>query len=81
MQGHTADPIVNKYIAAGLSREAVPVAVSHFGDNPTKVTTSLGFIILSNENSEVFAWAYIGSAYGLVCVKLYHQIQMMLSEQ
>ncbi|KAL3837734.1 hypothetical protein ACJIZ3_022325 [Penstemon smallii] len=37
MQGPTVDPIVNKYMAAGLSREAVPLAVANFGDNPTKV--------------------------------------------
>ncbi|CAK9176962.1 unnamed protein product [Ilex paraguariensis] len=35
--GSTADPIVSKYIAAGLSREAVPHAVANYGDNPTKV--------------------------------------------
>ncbi|KAK6155612.1 hypothetical protein DH2020_009860 [Rehmannia glutinosa] len=35
--GPSADPIVSKYIAAGLSREAVPLAVANFGDNPTKV--------------------------------------------
>ncbi|KAJ1395764.1 Ubiquitin-associated domain [Sesbania bispinosa] len=32
-----SDPIVSKYIAMGLSREAVPIAVAHYGDNPTKV--------------------------------------------
>lgn len=37
MQGPFADPIVSKYIAAGLSREAVPLAVANYGDNPTKV--------------------------------------------
>ncbi|XP_042518135.1 uncharacterized protein LOC122091943 [Macadamia integrifolia] len=31
------DPVVNKYIASGLSREAVPLAVANYGDNPTKV--------------------------------------------
>ncbi|KAG8381201.1 hypothetical protein BUALT_Bualt06G0097600 [Buddleja alternifolia] len=35
--GPAADPIVSKYIAAGLSREAVPLAVANYGDNPTKV--------------------------------------------
>ncbi|KAL5718822.1 hypothetical protein ACHQM5_011688 [Ranunculus cassubicifolius] len=33
----TADPVVSKYIASGLSREAVPLAVANYGDNPTKV--------------------------------------------
>ncbi|MED6155722.1 hypothetical protein PIB30_007587 [Stylosanthes scabra] len=32
-----ADPIVSKYIAMGLNREAVPIAVANYGDNPTKV--------------------------------------------
>ncbi|XP_021764945.1 uncharacterized protein LOC110729520 [Chenopodium quinoa] len=32
-----ADPVVSKYIASGLNREAVPLAVAAFGDNPTKV--------------------------------------------
>lgn len=31
------DPVVSKYIASGLNREAVPLAVANFGDNPTKV--------------------------------------------
>ncbi|TKY74137.1 Ubiquitin-associated/translation elongation factor EF1B, N-terminal [Spatholobus suberectus] len=31
------DPIVSKFIAMGLSREAVPIAVENYGDNPTKV--------------------------------------------
>ncbi|CAJ1972365.1 unnamed protein product [Sphenostylis stenocarpa] len=32
-----SDPIVSKYIAMGLSREAVPIAVASYGDNPTKI--------------------------------------------
>ncbi|XP_027338901.1 uncharacterized protein LOC113852741 [Abrus precatorius] len=32
-----SDPVVSKYIAMGLSREAVPIAVTNYGDNPTKV--------------------------------------------
>lgn len=40
MQGSSADPVVTKYIATGLSREAVPVAVANYGDNPTKVRFS-----------------------------------------
>ncbi|KAI3990490.1 hypothetical protein MKX01_022790 [Papaver californicum] len=35
--GCVTDPVVSKYIASGLSREAVPFAVANFGDNPTKV--------------------------------------------
>lgn len=35
--GSVTDPVVSKYIASGLSREAVPFAVANFGDNPTKV--------------------------------------------
>uniref|UniRef100_A0A5B6ZLW0 Putative Ubiquitin-associated 1 n=1 Tax=Davidia involucrata TaxID=16924 RepID=A0A5B6ZLW0_DAVIN len=35
--GSATDPIVSKYIASGLSREAVPLAVANYGDNPTKV--------------------------------------------
>ncbi|GLT35843.1 hypothetical protein SLA2020_102610 [Shorea laevis] len=35
--GSVADPVVSKYIASGLSREAVPIAVKNYGDNPTKV--------------------------------------------
>ncbi|KAH7557745.1 hypothetical protein ACOSP7_027615 [Xanthoceras sorbifolium] len=30
-------PVVRKYIASGLNREAVPIAVARYGDNPTKV--------------------------------------------
>ncbi|OMP06238.1 hypothetical protein COLO4_08254 [Corchorus olitorius] len=35
--GANADPVVSKYIASGLNREAVAVAVANYGDNPTKV--------------------------------------------
>ncbi|KAF5743482.1 hypothetical protein HS088_TW08G00066 [Tripterygium wilfordii] len=35
--GSPADPLVSKYIASGLNREAVPIAVANYGDNPTKV--------------------------------------------
>uniref|UniRef100_A0A6M2EUS4 UBA domain-containing protein n=1 Tax=Populus davidiana TaxID=266767 RepID=A0A6M2EUS4_9ROSI len=35
--GPTADPVERKYIASGLSRDAVPLAVANYGDNPTKV--------------------------------------------
>ncbi|KAL3653597.1 hypothetical protein CASFOL_003278 [Castilleja foliolosa] len=45
--GSTADPVVSKYIAAGLSREAVPLAVANYGDNPTKVKEFVnGFTLL-----------------------------------
>lgn len=33
----TVDPVVSKYIASGLNREAVNLAVANYGDNPTKV--------------------------------------------
>ncbi|KAK7311469.1 hypothetical protein RJT34_09634 [Clitoria ternatea] len=36
-KGTASDPILSKYIAMGLSREAVPIAVAKYGDNPTKV--------------------------------------------
>ncbi|RDY09108.1 hypothetical protein CR513_06573, partial [Mucuna pruriens] len=32
-----SDPIVSKYIAMGLNREAVPIAVAKYGDNPAKI--------------------------------------------
>ncbi|VFQ73027.1 unnamed protein product [Cuscuta campestris] len=35
--GSSGDPIADKYIASGLNRDAVPLAVANFGDNPTKV--------------------------------------------
>ncbi|KAL2556134.1 Ubiquitin-associated/translation elongation factor EF1B protein [Forsythia ovata] len=35
--GPATDPVVSKYIASGLSREAVPLAVANYGDNPIKV--------------------------------------------
>ncbi|KAL8240827.1 hypothetical protein R6Q59_014182 [Mikania micrantha] len=33
----TVDPVVSKYIATGLNRDAVPLAVAKYGDNPIKV--------------------------------------------
>ncbi|XP_059298855.1 uncharacterized protein LOC132051695 [Lycium ferocissimum] len=33
----SGDPVMNKYIALGLNREAVPLAVANYGDNPAKV--------------------------------------------
>ncbi|KAF3432886.1 hypothetical protein FNV43_RR23988 [Rhamnella rubrinervis] len=45
--GSTADPIVSKYIASGLSRDAVPIAVAHYGDNPAKVQSFVnGYTLL-----------------------------------
>ncbi|XP_042038787.1 uncharacterized protein LOC121784657 [Salvia splendens] len=45
--GAAADPVVSKYIAAGLSREAVPLAVANYGDNPSKVKEfANGFTLL-----------------------------------
>ncbi|XP_022890341.1 uncharacterized protein LOC111405612 isoform X2 [Olea europaea var. sylvestris] len=35
--GPTVDPVVSKYIASGLGREAVPLAVANYGDDPAKV--------------------------------------------
>ncbi|KAJ6418741.1 hypothetical protein OIU84_002006 [Salix udensis] len=35
--GPIADPVVRKYIASGLNRDVVPLAVANYGDNPTKV--------------------------------------------
>lgn len=35
--GSTPDPVISKYTASGLSREAVHVAVANYGDNPSKV--------------------------------------------
>ncbi|VFQ58274.1 unnamed protein product [Cuscuta campestris] len=35
--GSSGDPIADKYITSGLNRDAVPLAVANFGDNPTKV--------------------------------------------
>ncbi|GMP70459.1 hypothetical protein CsSME_00029307 [Camellia sinensis var. sinensis] len=45
--GSSTNPVVSKYIASGLSREAVPLAVAHYGDNPTKVREFVnGFTLL-----------------------------------
>lgn len=37
MQGRTEDPVITKYTASGLNREAVSLALSKYGDNQTKV--------------------------------------------
>ncbi|KAJ7959268.1 Proline-rich cell wall-like protein [Quillaja saponaria] len=45
--GSTADSIVSKYVALGLSREAVPIAVVNYGDDPSKVREFVnGYTIL-----------------------------------
>ncbi|KAG9448369.1 hypothetical protein H6P81_014497 [Aristolochia fimbriata] len=33
----SGNPVVNKFVASGLGREAVCLAVANYGDNPTKV--------------------------------------------
>lgn len=43
------DPVVNKYIASGLNREAVPLAVANFGDNPSKVREFVNAFTLLRE--------------------------------
>lgn len=37
MQNSGVDPVVAKFIATGLNREAVPIAVAKYGDHPLKV--------------------------------------------
>lgn len=37
VKASTGDPIVDKYVASGLRREAVSLAVLNYGDNPVKV--------------------------------------------
>ncbi|KAJ6677251.1 hypothetical protein OIU85_010426 [Salix viminalis] len=45
--GPTAHPVVRKYIALGLNRDAVPLAVANYGDNPPKVQEFVkGYTIL-----------------------------------
>jgi hypothetical protein len=51
--------VVSKYISSGLSREAVPLAVANYGDNPTKVSLE-PFLILSP--------TYITSMVSGVCI-------------
>ncbi|CAN6569553.1 unnamed protein product [Malus baccata var. baccata] len=47
--GSGADPVVSKYIASGLSREAVLLAVANYGDNPTKVREFVNAFTLLRE--------------------------------
>ncbi|XP_068315128.1 uncharacterized protein [Pyrus communis] len=47
--GSGTDPVVSKYIASGLSREAVPLAVANYGDNPTKVREFVNAFTLLRE--------------------------------
>ncbi|GAB2265119.1 hypothetical protein Dimus_000185 [Dionaea muscipula] len=44
-----ADPLVMKYIASGLNREAVPLAVANYGDNPAKVREFVNAFTLLRE--------------------------------
>ncbi|EPS69836.1 hypothetical protein M569_04926 [Genlisea aurea] len=45
--GPAIDPVVSKYLASGLTREAVTLAVANFGDNPIKVKEfAKGFSLL-----------------------------------
>nr|GEW95520.1 ubiquitin-associated/translation elongation factor EF1B protein [Tanacetum cinerariifolium] len=37
VENSSVDPVVGKYMAAGFNREAVPIAVAKYGDDPTKV--------------------------------------------
>lgn len=73
LQGPVADPVVSKYISSGLSREAVPLAVANYGDNPTKVSLEpfliLTFILIpKNIYIYIFHWCFGGGTnhcYGL----------------
>jgi hypothetical protein len=62
LQGPVADPVVSKYISSGLSREAVPLAVANYGDNPTKVSLEpfliLTFILIP-KNIYIYIYIYI----------------------
>ncbi|GAV84896.1 hypothetical protein CFOL_v3_28338 [Cephalotus follicularis] len=58
--GPAADPVVSKYIASGLSREAVLLAVAHYGDNPTKVQNFVNGYTLLREMG--FSSSSIGEA-------------------
>ncbi|XP_044468418.1 uncharacterized protein LOC123197949 [Mangifera indica] len=45
--GSVGDPVVSKYIASGLNRDAVPIAVANYGDNPAKIRDfANGFTLL-----------------------------------
>lgn len=48
MQGPTVDPVVSRYVASGLNREAVSLAVANYGDNPTKVSSLSFFTCFNN---------------------------------
>ncbi|XP_071706958.1 uncharacterized protein [Rutidosis leptorrhynchoides] len=48
------DPVVGKYLAAGLNREAVPIAVAKYGDNQAKVREFVnGYTVLREMGFEV----------------------------
>lgn len=43
----SVDPVAGKYIATGLNRDAVPIAVAKYGDNPVKVREFVnGYVVL-----------------------------------
>ncbi|KAF5180861.1 Delta-1-pyrroline-5-carboxylate synthase, partial [Thalictrum thalictroides] len=46
-KGPVRDPVVSEHIVPGLIREAVPLAVANYGDNPSKKR-----LIIHRENSE-----------------------------
>ena len=41
------DPVVNRYVASGLPREAVALAVLNYGDKPIKVLHNEKFFLLN----------------------------------
>lgn len=50
MQG--VDPVVMKYAASGINREAVNIAVANYGDNPTKVLYLYFLPVLANSYTD-----------------------------
>lgn len=55
LKGSSGDPVVNKYAALGLGREAVILAVANYGDNPAKVKISISLSTeLKDELSSIF---------------------------
>ncbi|KAF5188617.1 GDSL esterase/lipase [Thalictrum thalictroides] len=66
-RGPVRDPVVSKYIASGLSREAVPLAVANYGDNPSKVQEFVNGYNLLREmgfsSSKVAEALAIGNVY------------------
>ena len=66
MQGQVADPVVRKYIASGLSRDVVPLAVANYGDNPTKVLSWKFFCALVNFHLNVKMLGDSDGWYGVI---------------